>query len=69
MYLYMPFLYFPQDKSEYLPAVLSLIFFMALACIALYLFYKKSKKDEKAFDEEYEKKIKQATSSKGNSDK
>ncbi len=31
-----------------------LVIFMALAIVAMYLFYKKSKKDEKYFDEKYE---------------
>lgn len=50
----MYFLYFPEDKSEYIPASISLAIFMILAIITLYLFYKKSKKDEKYFDEKYE---------------
>lgn len=47
----MEFLYFPEDKSEYLPAVISLILFAIGASITMYLIYKKSKKDEKAFNE------------------
>lgn len=50
----MYFLYFPEDKAEYIPASISLAIFMILAVITLYLFYKKSKKDEKYFDEKYE---------------
>lgn len=50
----MYFLYFPEDKSEYIPASITLVIFMILAVITLYLFYKKSKKDEKYFDEKYE---------------
>lgn len=50
----MYFLYFPEDKSEYIPASITLVIFMILAVITLYLFYKKSKKDEKNFDKKYE---------------
>ncbi len=49
----MEFLYFPEDKMEYIPAVISLIIFMAGACFAMYFLYKKSKKDEKLADEKY----------------
>jgi preprotein translocase subunit YajC len=49
----MPFLYFPEDKTEYIPAVISLVLFMIGACVALYLIYKHSKKQEKKFDEQY----------------
>lgn len=49
----MEFLYFPEDKSEYIPAVISLTIFMIAAVVTLYLFYKKSKKDEAYYDEKY----------------
>lgn len=51
--MFMEFLYFPQDKSEYIPAFITLVIFMVGAIAAMYLFYKKSKKDEKYFDEKY----------------
>lgn len=47
----MMFLYFPEDKSEYIPAFIMLVIFMVLALATMYLFYKKSKKDEKMIDE------------------
>lgn len=50
----MEFLYFPEDKSEYIPAFITLVIFMIAAIATMYLFYKKSKKDEKYFDEKYE---------------
>lgn len=50
----MYFLYFPEDKMEYIPAFLALVFFMILATATMYFFYKKSKKDEKFFDEKYD---------------
>ncbi|AIF44015.1 hypothetical protein [Virgibacillus sp. SK37] len=49
----MPFLYFPEDKSEYIPAIISLAIFMIAAGVVMYLIYKKSKKDEKSFNERY----------------
>ncbi|HLR81206.1 MAG TPA: hypothetical protein VK119_11705 [Bacillota bacterium] len=53
-YLYaMEFLYFPEDKSEYIPSVITLVIFMIGAVVTMYLFYKKSKKDEERFMNEY----------------
>lgn len=50
----MEFLYFPKDKSEYIPAFITLVIFMIGAVATMYLIYKKSKKDEKYFDEKYD---------------
>jgi len=50
----MGFLYFPEDKAEYIPAFIMLVIFMVAALATMYLFYKKSKKDEKYFEEKYE---------------
>lgn len=49
----MEFLYFPQDKTEYIPAFIMLVIFMIGALATMYLFYRKSKKDEQYFDEKY----------------
>lgn len=49
----MEFLYFPEDKTEYIPAIIMLVIFMVLAVGAMYLVYKKSKKEERAFNEKY----------------
>ena len=51
--MFMDFLYFPEDKTEYIPAFITLVIFMIGATATMYLFYKKSKKDEKYFDEKY----------------
>lgn len=51
--MFMEFLYFPQDKSEYIPAFITLAIFMIGAAVTMYLFYKKSKKDEQYFNEKY----------------
>lgn len=51
--MFMEFLYFPQDKSEYIPAIITLIIFTIAALATMYLFYKKSKKDEQYFNEKY----------------
>ncbi|WP_342772450.1 hypothetical protein [Oceanobacillus arenosus] len=59
----MPFLYFPDDKTAYLPAAITLIIFMAMAAVTMYLFYKKSKKDEQAFNAKYEKNLHEAKES------
>jgi uncharacterized membrane protein affecting hemolysin expression len=50
----MEFLYFPEDKTEYIPAVIMLVIFMIGAAIAMYLIYKKSKRDEARFEETYQ---------------
>lgn len=47
----MEFLYFPKDKSEYIPAFITLVIFMIGAVATMYVIYKKSKKDERDFDE------------------
>ncbi|HLR67864.1 hypothetical protein [Virgibacillus alimentarius] len=49
----MEFLYFPEDKTEYIPAVIMLVIFMIGAAVAMYLIYRKSKKDESRFEQEY----------------
>jgi len=44
--IYMPFLYFPEDKSEYIPAAISMLIF-GIACVLTFLWIKKvSKKQE-----------------------
>lgn len=51
----MEFLYFPENKMEYIPAVLSLLCFMAMAYITFRLFKRHSVKEEakmKAFEQE-----------------
>ncbi|HEX6594498.1 MAG TPA: hypothetical protein VF095_07900 [Bacillota bacterium] len=58
-YLYaMEFLYFPEDKSEYIPSVITLAIFMIGAVITMYIFYNKSKKEEERFKHEYEDTLK-----------
>ncbi|HLS60744.1 MAG TPA: hypothetical protein VK044_06410 [Virgibacillus sp.] len=52
----MEFLYFPKDKSEYVPAFITLVIFMIGAVAAMYFIYKKSKKDEAYYDEKYKDK-------------
>lgn len=53
-YLYfMDFLYFPEDKADYIPGVIALVVFMLGAVVAMYFIIKKSKKDEKKFEEEF----------------
>jgi type II secretory pathway pseudopilin PulG len=53
----MPFLYFPEDKSEYIPAIITLVVFIIAAAVVLYFFYKHSKKQEKQFNMEYKNQI------------
>jgi flagellar biosynthesis/type III secretory pathway M-ring protein FliF/YscJ len=51
------FLYFPQDKSEYIPATISLAFFMILAFITMRIIIKVSNREaEKA--KEFEEQLK-----------
>lgn len=49
----MEFLYFPEDKSEYIPAFIMLAIFMVLTGLAMYALYRKSKKEEEYYDEKY----------------
>jgi|GEM_PF-695548 len=49
----MEFLYFPEDKTEYIPAFIMLVIFMIGAIAAMMFFYKKSKKEEKLFEARY----------------
>lgn len=49
----MEFLYFPEDPSDYIPALITLVIFMIGAVAALYLFMKKAKKEEEEAQERY----------------
>jgi phosphotransferase system glucose/maltose/N-acetylglucosamine-specific IIC component len=51
----MEFLYFPEDKTEYIPAVISLIIFMIGAFVTFYLIRKASLKEERRLKEIDEK--------------
>ncbi|MBR3121012.1 hypothetical protein [Oceanobacillus profundus] len=53
----MPFLYFPEDKTEYIPAVIALTIFIILAVVAMYLMVKKSRKDERKFNKQYQQQL------------
>ena len=53
----MPFLYFPEDKGEYLIPAIALFIFMILAGVTVYFVYKRSKKDEQKFAEEYKEQL------------
>ncbi|MCR2823148.1 hypothetical protein [Lederbergia panacisoli] len=44
--LYMPFLYFPEDKSEYIPAGITMSLFILAAILTFRLIKKISKKQE-----------------------
>lgn len=56
----MEFLYFPENKWEYVPAAISLVFFLILAYISFRFFIHNSKKQEekfKVFEAEVMKKL------------
>lgn len=55
--MHMEFLYFPEDKSEYIPSLLILSIFVIGAIVAMYIFYKKSKKEDTNPPKEYPKHI------------
>lgn len=42
----MPFLYFPEDKTEYIPALIMLLIFVILAFIVYKLIRKYSRNEE-----------------------
>lgn len=50
----MEFLYFPNDKAEYIPAIIIFAVFFIAAVVTTVFFIKKSKKEEKALQEKYE---------------
>ncbi len=50
----MEFLYFPEDKSEYLPSVISLLVFIAGAILTMYLIKRAAKKEEKQFSNRFD---------------
>ncbi|MDP4163836.1 MAG: hypothetical protein Q8898_12100 [Bacillota bacterium] len=60
------FLYFPEDKSEYIPAVITLAIFVIAALIAMRFFIVISKREAKK-TEELEKKLKQQSEVERNS--
>lgn len=48
-FLHLAFLYFPEDKSEYIPVVIELVILVTICIIVFKWLQKKSKKDaEKA---------------------
>ncbi len=58
----MEFLYFPDDKTEYIPGLISIVICIIVAYIAFLLIKKYSKKQEekaKAFEQEVYRKMKQ----------
>jgi hypothetical protein len=58
------FLYFPEDKTEYIPAAISCLIFLAAAIFTMRLIIKVSKKQEKAA-KELEEKLNQQNLTKG----
>ncbi|MCQ6276512.1 hypothetical protein JMM81_16485 [Bacillus sp. V3B] len=46
-YVLFSFMYFPEDKSEYIPAVINLVIFSVLAYLAMRFFMRISKREEK----------------------
>ena len=53
--LLMPFLYFPEDKIEYVPAAMSFLFFMILLVLTFNWIRRHSKKQEEETRELEEK--------------
>ncbi|MDQ0216811.1 phosphotransferase system glucose/maltose/N-acetylglucosamine-specific IIC component [Oikeobacillus pervagus] len=45
------FLYFPEDKSEYIPAAISMAIFLVFAVLTFMFIKKISKKEEKKTEE------------------
>ncbi|MFB9860334.1 hypothetical protein [Salinicoccus siamensis] len=64
----MPFLYFPEDKSEYIPAFITLAICMLLAYLAYRLIKRYSEKQEqkmKEFEEQVMKRMEQESDEPG----
>ncbi|GAA0500199.1 hypothetical protein GCM10008986_29350 [Salinibacillus aidingensis] len=53
----MEFLYFPEDKMEYFPGIIVVLFFCVIAVIVTRMFIKISKREEAKFDEQYGEKM------------
>ncbi|TFB13772.1 hypothetical protein E3U55_15315 [Filobacillus milosensis] len=49
----MEFLYFPEDKTEYLPAIITLVLFMTIAVLSMRLILRKSKREQEQFEAKY----------------
>lgn len=49
----MEFLYFPEDKSEYIPAIITLLLFIVAASVTMILIIKASHKEEKKTNDDY----------------
>lgn len=49
----MEFLYFPEDKTAYIPAVLMLLLFTAMAIVAMYWIRKVSQKEQDEVQKRY----------------
>jgi hypothetical protein len=64
----MEFLYFPEDKTEYIPSVIMLLIFMAGAIIATIYIRRHSAKELTKFEQEHYEKQEQ-TSDTENHDK
>lgn len=52
----MPFLYFPEDKMEYIPALIMLLLFILLAFIVYKLIKKYSRNEEEKM-KDFEEKV------------
>lgn len=52
----MPFLYFPEDKTEYIPALIMLLLFILLAFIVYKLIKKYSRNEEEKM-KDFEEKV------------
>lgn len=48
----MDFLYFPEDKSEYIPGIISVIVIFILSMLIIWLLVRASKKQIKQMDEQ-----------------
>lgn len=48
----MDFLYFPDDKSEYIPGIISIIIIFILSILIVWLLMKASRKQVKQLDEQ-----------------
>ncbi|MFD1361441.1 hypothetical protein [Lentibacillus salinarum] len=53
----MEFLYFPDDKTEYIPAAITLVIFIIGAVVTMYFLVKHSKKEADKVDKQYEQNV------------
>ncbi|WP_102028511.1 hypothetical protein [Salirhabdus sp. Marseille-P4669] len=62
----MDFLYFPEDKTDYIPSLFMMAIFAIAAILVFRIIIKASKKEEKQIEQKYSKQMLTSEKDKGN---